>query len=617
MPGITGIIKRRRAGGMPPEVRLDRMVQALVHEPSYVSGTYVNEELGVWLGWACLEHAFANCMPIWNETRDVLMVLHGEVFADQSTLAGLRTRGHTCSLEDASYLVHLYEEQGMDAIAAWNGFFSGVVVDLRRGEAVLFNDRYGMQRVYCHETEEELLFSSEAKSLLRVSPELRKISTRGRAERLVVGCVLENRSLFEKVVTLPGASLWVFERGGALRKSTYFSRQSWEEQTPLAPGEFYAEFSRVFAEVLPRYLHSHKRIGISLTGGLDTRLIMACGRPQPGSLPCYTFASRYRDSYDVRIAREVAGLCGQDFQALRLDNGYLARFPELAAKSVYVSDGNFDVTGSAELYANQEALSIGPVRLTGNYGSEIVRGDGEFRPGRLGLDLFAPEFRSHCQEAVRSYQEIGVPHRVSFAAFRQAPWFNYSRLSLEQSKLRVRTPFMDNDLVALMYRLPPGYGAKNELSFRLIQEGNPRLSRILTDRGERIRGAGPAADLFKRWRWLLKRGELCFDYGMPQRVARVDRWLRPLHLEKLFLGRFGFLHFRTWLRADLAGYLQEMLLDQRALGRPILQPASVRQAVRDHVQGRRNHTLDLVKLLTYELLERQLIEATDGTTGGS
>ncbi len=584
------------------------MTTALVHDSSYRSGTYLNPELGFYFGWACLEQAFSNCLPVWNETRDILLLFNGEVFADPGVIGDLKARGHDCSRDDASYLVHLYEEYGTEWLSRLNGFFSGLLLDLRQGQATLFNDRYGMQRVYFHETEDEFLFASEAKALLAASPELRELSPEGLAESFVVGCVLENRSLFSKLKLLPGASRWTFDGAGGRRKVSYFRRESWEQQDKLSPEAFTVTLRETLNRILPKYLQSPYPIGMSMTGGLDTRLIMACGHPQPGALPCYTFASRYRDSYDVKIAREVATLCGQTYQPIRLDQDFLDQFPELAAKSVYISDGNFGVIGSAELYANQIAMQLAPVRLTGNYGSEIMRGDGEFRPYKVNQNLFSPEFQIWMGQAVQRFAALDACKGVSFAAFRQAPWFNYSRLSLEQSKLRVRTPFMDNDLVELMYRAPNGIGRTNELSFGLIRNGDPRLARIPTDRGERLSGNKLWSAAGTRWHWLLKRAELAFDYSMPQKMAPVDRFMRPVHPEKLFLGRFGFLHFRTWFRTSLARYLEEMLLDGRTLGRPIFNRDAVRQAVQDHLSGKRNHTLDLQRLLTYELMERQLIE---------
>jgi asparagine synthase (glutamine-hydrolysing) len=608
MPGIAGIISKNRSNQGAESGRISRMTEAMIHEPSYRSGTWTNPALGLYLGWACLDYAFANYLPIWNELKDVMLLFNGEVFADPAELANLKALGHDCGSDDAGYLVHLYEEYGNEWFSRLNGFFSGVLVDLRRGEATLFNDRFGMQRLYFHETDEEILFASEAKALLAADPHLRELSNEGLAESLIVGCVLENRTLFKRIQQLPGASQWIFDRECKLRKQRYFQRETWEQQEKLSPEAFTVELKETLTRILPRYLHSSHRIGMSMTGGLDTRLIMACGHPRPGELPCYTFASRYRDSYDVKIAREVANLCGQSYQPIRLDDHFLGYFPELAAKSVYISDGNFGVIGAAELYANQFAMETAPVRLTGNYGSEIMRGDGEFRPYKVNQSLFSPEFRGHLGGAVNRFGSLDVCSGVSFAAFRQAPWFNYSRLSLEQSKLRVRTPFMDNELVALMYRAPSGLGRTNELSFGLIREGDPRLARIPTDRGEHLTGSPLWSALGTRWHWLLKRAELAFDYSMPQKIAPVDRLLRPFHPEKLFLGRFGFLHFRTWFRTSLAKYLEEMLLDGRTLSRSIFERDAVSRAVRDHLSGKRNHTMDLHRLLTCELLERQLIE---------
>ena len=48
---------------------------------------------------------------------------------------------------------------------------------------------------------------------------------------------------------------------------------------------------------------------MSLTGGLDSRMILAWAQAAPGSLPCYTFGGPYRDCADVRIARQLATIC--------------------------------------------------------------------------------------------------------------------------------------------------------------------------------------------------------------------------------------------------------------------------------------------------------------------
>jgi asparagine synthase (glutamine-hydrolysing) len=96
---------------------------------------------------------------------------------------------------------------------------------------------------------------------------------------------------------------------------------------------------------------------------------------------------------------------------------------------------------------------------------------------------------------------------------------------------------------------------------------------------------------------------------MPQWVARTDHWLRRFHLERLFLGRHKIFHFRVWYRDALANYVREMLLDSRALSRPYLQRQGVEKVVHGHVRGDENHTYEIHKLLTLELIHRLFIDS--------
>jgi asparagine synthase (glutamine-hydrolysing) len=96
---------------------------------------------------------------------------------------------------------------------------------------------------------------------------------------------------------------------------------------------------------------------------------------------------------------------------------------------------------------------------------------------------------------------------------------------------------------------------------------------------------------------------------MPQWVSRVDNLLSPLRLERLFLGRHKFYHFRVWYRSALANYVREMLLDPRTLSRPYLQREAVESMVRGHLSGGRNYTSEIHKILTLELVHRFFVDS--------
>jgi len=108
MPGIFGLItKKRRAWA---EQQLARMGKSLLHESFYVTGTWFDESMGVYVGWVARENSFADGMPIRNEKNNVVLLFSGEDYPEPGTARHLKERGHGCEETGPSYLVHLYEE---------------------------------------------------------------------------------------------------------------------------------------------------------------------------------------------------------------------------------------------------------------------------------------------------------------------------------------------------------------------------------------------------------------------------------------------------------------------------------------------------------------------------
>jgi asparagine synthase (glutamine-hydrolysing) len=360
MPGIVGLVtslERERA-----VAQLKRMVESMRHEPFYSTGTWIDESLGVYIGWVEREPSIASAMPLRNETGERFLVFSGDEFPEPGTAQRLKERGHTLNGEDQSYLVHLSEEDAAFP-AGLNGQFHGMLADRRAGTVMLFNDRYGLRRLYCHEGKDAFYFAAEAKAILAVRPELRNLDPRGLGEFISIGCVLEDRTLFNGIEVLPFASAWRFRAGALERRGKYFSPEEWENQSLLEPEPYYREVREIFSRNLPRYFAGPGKAGLSLTGGLDTRMMLAWLKPEPRSLPCYTFGGSYRENRDVLIARKVAQLCGLSHEVISVGTDFLARFPYYAERAVYLTDGCAGVNQAANIFVNEQARRIAPVRM--------------------------------------------------------------------------------------------------------------------------------------------------------------------------------------------------------------------------------------------------------------
>jgi asparagine synthase (glutamine-hydrolysing) len=309
-----------------------------------------------------------------------------------------------------------------------------------------------------------------------------------------------------------------------------------------------------------------------------------------------------RDPQDAIIARRVAASCGQSHEIIRVGEDFLTRFPAYAERAVYLSDGCAEVNRAPDLYVNEAARRIAAVRMTGNYGGEVLRRVRAFKPLELAPGLFCAELVAAMRRAGQTYAGLLRGHPLSFAVFRQAPWYHHGLLALEQTQVSVRSPYLDNDLIRTVFRAPESACADDAVCLRLIADADPRLRAIPTDRG--VGREGVAATGLRVLRELQFKAEYAYDYGMPHGLAALDGFLSSLKPERLFLGRHKFYHFRVWYRDALADHVREVLLDPRTLSLPYFEPKGVEAVVNAHIAGRRNYTVEIHKLLTLELIHR-------------
>jgi asparagine synthase (glutamine-hydrolysing) len=606
MPGLVGIIGKGPRAQRGQE--LDRMLACMYRQGSMKSGSIFVEDLNVYAGWTCHQGSYADCLPVTSRNGDITFLFGGEHYAPAGGPEERLSREHGCPLDKASILLRLYEEKGEDILPLLNGFFHGLIIDSRRKKVILFNDRFGMQRLYYHEESEAVLFSSEAKSILAVRPALRAFDPVGLGEWLSSGCVLENRSLYKGIQVLPGGTAWTWQADGSSDRRSYFSPGTWESRGTLETAEFYAELRSTFRDILPGYLAGAETIGLSTTGGLDTRMILANMGDRRDSVRCFSFTGPYRECLDASIGRKLALASGCPHTTIRLDDSLFRRFPDLAQKVVLATDGNLELSGVPNLFVNEIAREISPVRLTGNYGSEVLRRHRAFLPTSAPCSVLDPEYAGHVRNTTRTWKRAQEGHKLTFIAFKQVPWYSYNRLQLEQSVLSMRSPFMDNALLKVTYQASESAVSSSQMSLRLIADGLPKLGRIMTDRGVTY-PRSPAWPFARAYYEFLFKMEYYAGHGMPKIMAAADRWMGPLRIERIFLGRNKYYHLRQWLRDELAPYVRDILLDDSSLQRDYLDRKAVVRMVNSHLAGAENHTYTISQLLTLELAGRMFLDS--------
>ena len=600
MPGIVGIISRHPYEGTERDLKL--MVESMRHEEYYTGNQYVSHDLGLHVGWLCHPGSLGESMPLISHDKRIVLIVLGEHFSHLCRPVSPARNAGVAGQD----LLQLYQESEKKFLNHLNGWFCGIAVDLRLGRITLFNDRYGMGRVYFHENAEEFIFASEAKSLLRIRPSLRAIEPAALAQYLRCNCVMGNRTLFKGVSLLPGASSWTFNRSVTPGKGTYFDFAEWEQQPALQSEELHQRFGETVSRVLPAYMNGTQRVGLSLSAGIDTRVILAA-MEQEQSLPCYTFGGLWGETIDIRTARKLARICGVPHKVIRIDERFFQDFPSYARKTVYISDATHDVLGAHDVYFNQVARNIAPIRLTGKFGSEVVRVRRLISFGDFPRHLVQPGFAPYLAD-VPSFDQVSQrTHPLTRVVSEEIPWSEYGRVSVEQSEVILRTPYLDNELVKLMYRTPSALRRSRDLQARYIRKKDHALLGVPTDMG-RVREDSDlmgriAHYMFRAW----FKEEYIYLYTMPHWLTWLDRRLEKLRPERLMAGRHKFEGYRIWFRTYLADFIRDLLLNPQARCTDFFDRAWLEKVVTGHTAGTHNYLMELNKILTVELICSSLL----------
>jgi asparagine synthase (glutamine-hydrolysing) len=582
------------------------MVRAMKHEPFYVSGTHAWLEMGVYCGWVAHQNAFASDQVFQSQQHDVALVFSGECFLDPEARSLLQRRRHTVEATDGSWLIPLYLELGDRFFEKLNGLFSGLLVDQRQKKAFLFNDRYGMERLYWHETEEAFFFASEAKSLLQVLPELREFDWQGVAQLLSLGCTVGEQTLFRGIQLAPGGSLFSFANARC-HKARYFQPETWASQPVLSADSFQEEFEGTVKRILPHYFKAKSNIGISLTAGLDTRMIMAC-MPGRENVLSYTFSGTKGQTLDDRLAARVASACQVPHQLLRIGPDFFTNFRAHADKTVYVTDGCFGILGTHEIYLTQQARRLAPTRLTGNFGSEVLRGVTTFKGVGVASRLVNPQIDMPPVSATDTITGTARAHPVTFAAFHEIPFSLFGSLAAGRAETVFRSPYLDNEIVALAYRMPEQSRRSPHGSLRLIHKANPALAEIPTDMGLGATNNGVVSLLRHAWAKATFKLDYFNNEGLPHWLSAFDPFVRGLDRIGL-IGLHKYLHYRSWFKEELSGYVQDVFDDVLARRSAFWNISSLERIRREQTSERKNCTAEVNAVLTLDAVERLLLRS--------
>ena len=251
------------------------MCDAILHRGPDDSGYFVAPEVALGMRRLSIIDVAGGQQPIGNEDGSVQVVFNGEIYNHHEVRRDLVGRGHRFrTRSDTETIVHLYEEMGEAFVERLRGMFAIALWDVRAKRLVLARDRVGIKPLSYWVTPDGIAFCSELRSLLALDRFPRRLDDRGMAAFLSLGYVPDPLAAFAGVAKLPPGHVltWSAERGVAVQR--YWTPVVAE--TPVVDEASAVERLReLLAAAVGSHLEAEVPLGAFLSGGLDSSTVVA------------------------------------------------------------------------------------------------------------------------------------------------------------------------------------------------------------------------------------------------------------------------------------------------------------------------------------------------------
>lgn len=607
MPGILGF-----CGYADLEVA-ERMLAAMLAAMGDVRACTVDRYVGASCALARTDLGIVDPepQPLWSTDGSVALVMAGEIYSYDGFSVVPPETGAAAHGSSGELLLAAYDQLGSAFVDHVNGSFAAAIWDGRKQQLLLITDHIGTYPLYYAQIGSHFVFGSGARAVAQAPDLPRSVNLAAIADLIAFEQVYGDKTLFAGVQHVPPGTILCFA-GGMLSRSVYADFQLPEFYEHHGEDTYAEQWAFYTRQAVKRQLQGPQPLGVLLTGGLDSRSLLGMMAPESMSLVSMTFGQPACD--DVRIAREVAGALGVTHKYFPLAPDYLL---QQAANGVRITDGmkscvHMNVLGPLEQLAAEAKVlykgylggtihghvvtadRLAPMREETWFGAIFAQRNQPF-PEAEWPELYSEPMLAAVQSLPRqslrqaleqSHSTWWVDKDTYVDLYQEDVRFTSLGVELARSQALVRVPLADKDLLRFAVSVPPGYRLDKHYYKLAIARAFPDLAKIPV-----LPSGYPLANCFRQLRlradeqlrWWLR------NHGLSQVPMRQPR---------------PYADYASWLRKELKGWVERILLSPAALERGYFKPDYLCKLVAAHMAGS-DHARRLGVLLSIELWHQQ------------
>jgi asparagine synthase (glutamine-hydrolysing) len=319
---MCGICGQYNYGNQAPVLRrnIERMTRSIVHRGPDDEGYHIAGPLGLGFRRLSIIDLEGGHQPMSDAEQSVWVVFNGEIYNFPDLKRELEAFGHVFRTKcDTEVIIHGYKQWGDEVLNHLNGMFGLAIWDAQNQRLIIARDPFGIKLIYYQIDADSVYFGSEIRAVAAGTNESADIDPSSVNLFLRYRYTPSPYTVFKGVRKLAAGTMLTFEKG------TYHLRRWYGyKPVPFSPiksiGEAQEELVELYKRSVKRQLLSDVPLGLLLSGGVDSALLLALMNLYGNSWRTYTvgYGSSFSDD-ELTDAAETAARFSSQHTAVTLD----------------------------------------------------------------------------------------------------------------------------------------------------------------------------------------------------------------------------------------------------------------------------------------------------------
>jgi len=369
MCGIVGFVDNKPK--KEKNVIIKKMADRIKHRGPDDAGYYTDDVIALGHRRLSIIDLNSGVQPIYNETKDKVIIFNGEIYNYQALKEELICKGHKFATEtDTEVIIHGYEEYGEDLFPRLRGMFAFVIYDKKTKELVGARDHFGIKPFYYYLSKNEFMFTSEIKTFLEHPGFKKEVNTDALKMYLIFQYSVHEETFFKNVFKLKPGHYFKYKDGN-LEVKRYFKVKY--SKGKKSYNEYREELKNVLEDSIKYHqITSDVEVGTYLSGGVDSSYVASFAHPDKS----FTVGFDLKGFDETKMAKDLSDIIG-----IKNYSKYVSgdEFFEILPTIVYHTDEPHANLSTVPLYfLSALASSEVKVVLSGEGSDEMFGGYNEY-----------------------------------------------------------------------------------------------------------------------------------------------------------------------------------------------------------------------------------------------